>query len=236
MKDLPTQLPDGIVLAGVPLREDPRDALISDKADTLLDLPYGARIGTASLRRQAQLLSLGRGFDIVMLRGNVDTRLRKVASGEMDATLLAYAGLRRLGLSGHARSLLDPKLSPPAPGQGALAVTSRADDADALAVLSPVDHLATRLEISAERAFLAALDGSCRTPIAALGRWSDGRMEFIGEALTPDGAHRWRRTCEEPCVDEAEAKSIGLNLGASIRLEAGDALYREEAASAVKDN
>ena len=234
MKDLPTQLPEGIVLAGVPLREDPRDALISERAGTLLDLPKGARVGTASLRRQAQLLSLGLGFDIVMLRGNVDTRLRKVASGEMDATLLAYAGLRRLGLSSHARVLLDTELMPPAAGQGALAVTSRADDRIALAALSPLNHLPTRLEITAERAFLAALDGSCRTPIAALGRWSDGQMRFVGEALTPDGEHRWRRTCLEPCADEADAMALGLRLGDSIRLEAGDDLYTERTALAVR--
>ncbi|HVY34233.1 MAG TPA: hydroxymethylbilane synthase [Caulobacteraceae bacterium] len=233
MKDLPTQLPDGIVLACVPLREDPRDALICDKADTLLDLPSGARIGTASLRRQAQLMSLGLGFEIVMLRGNVETRLRKVASGEMDATLLAYAGLRRLGLADHAKSLLDPALSPPAAGQGALAVTTRARDLDVLAVLSPLNDQATRLEITAERAFLAALDGSCRTPIAALGRWTDGRLAFIGEALTPDGEHRWRRTGEEPCADEAQAALIGLELGQSIRREAGDALYTEQSALVV---
>jgi hydroxymethylbilane synthase len=233
MKDLPTQLPDGIVLGGVPKREDPRDALICEKAASLLDLPPGARIGTASLRRQAQLLSLGRGFDIVMLRGNVETRLRKVASGEMDATLLAYAGLRRLGLSDHARSLLDPEISPPAAGQGALAVTARAEDLDTLAVLSPLNHLATLFEITAERAFLAALDGSCRTPIAALGRCCDGQIGFIGEALTPDGRHRWRRLAQEPCTNEAQAASIGLRLGAGIRQEAGDALYTEQTAAYV---
>jgi hydroxymethylbilane synthase len=233
MKDLPTQLPEGIALAGVPQREDPRDALISNEADRLQDLPSGARIGTASLRRQAQLLSLGLGFDIVMLRGNVETRLRKVASGDMDATLLAYAGLRRLGLSNHVRSLLDPEQWPPAAGQGALAVTSRADDLEALAILGPLNDQAARLEITAERAFLAALDGSCRTPIGALGRWADGQMWFIGETLTPDGEHRWRRTCQEPCADEAQATEIGLRLGGQIRAQAGDALYTEDKALAV---
>jgi hydroxymethylbilane synthase len=173
------------------------------------------------------MLSLGSGFEIVMLRGNVDTRLRKVATGEVDATLLAYAGLRRLGLEAHAKALIDPALSPPAAGQGALAVTARPDDADVLAALEPLEHRATRLEITAERAFLAALDGSCRTPIAALGRWADGRLWFLGEALTPDGAQRWRRNCEEDCLSPGQAAALGERLGASIRAEAGDALYSE---------
>ena len=199
MKDLPTQLPDDIVLAGVPPREDPRDALIcAVDAHSLRDLPERSRIGTASLRRQAQLLSLRPSFRISMLRGNVETRLRKVAEGEVDATLLAYSGLRRL----------------------------RGDEAMA-AVLAPVEDLATRLEITAERAFLAALDGSCRTPIAALGRWSQGVMRFIGETLTPDGAECWRRTAQEPCATEAAAALLGERLGHSIRAEAGDRLYRE---------
>jgi hydroxymethylbilane synthase len=236
MKDLPTQLPDGIVLACVPQREDPRDALICETASSLLELPAKAKIGTASLRRQAQMLSLGSGFEIVMLRGNVDTRLRKVATGEVDATLLAYAGLRRLGLAHHAKALIDPELSPPAAGQGALAVTARPDDAETLAVLAPLEHLPTRLEITAERTLLAALDGSCRTPIAALGRWSEGQLWFLAEALTPDGVHRWRRTCEEPCAAEADAAAIGARLGASIRLEAGDALYTELSEMAVHLN
>jgi hydroxymethylbilane synthase len=227
MKDLPTQLPDGIILACTPAREDPRDALICDKADSLLDLPPKAKIGTASLRRQAQMLSLGSGFEIVMLRGNVDTRLRKVATGEVDATLLAYAGLRRLGLEAHAKALVDPALSPPAAGQGALAVTARPDDAETLAVLEPLEHRATRLEITAERAFLAALDGSCRTPIAALGRWADGRLWFLGEALTPDGVQRWRRNSEDACANTADALALGAGLGASVRAEAGDRLYTE---------
>jgi hydroxymethylbilane synthase len=236
MKDLPTQLPDGVVLACTPAREDPRDALICEKASQLLDLPANAKIGTASLRRQAQLLSLGSRFEIVMLRGNVDTRLRKVATGEVDATLLAYAGLRRLGLSAHATSLIDPIQSPPAAGQGALAVTARDGDRQTLAVLAPLDDRASRLETTAERALLAALDGSCRTPIAALGRWSEGRLWFVGEALTPEGVHRWRRTCHEACADDAEARAIGRKLGDSIRLEAGDALYKETDELAVNIN
>jgi hydroxymethylbilane synthase len=227
MKDLPTQLPDAIVLAGAPEREDPRDALIClIEAHTLAALPEGARIGTASLRRQAQLLALRPDFRIGMLRGNVDTRLRKVAEGEFDATLLAASGLKRLGLERHAKALLDPTESPPAGGQGALAITARRGDAAMAAVLAPIEHLPTRLEITAERAFLHALDGSCRTPIAALGRWADGTMNFIGESLTADGAKRWRRAAEEPCDSEAAAAALGERLGRSIHAEAGDLLHR----------
>jgi hydroxymethylbilane synthase len=227
MKDLPTQLPDGVVLACVPAREDPRDALICLTAGELDDLPDGARIGTASLRRQAQMLAQYPTFEIVMLRGNVDTRLRKVETGEVDATLLAYAGLRRLGLAHHAKALLDPMAAPPSAGQGALAITARPDDADSLAALAPLEHWATRLEITAERAFLTALDGSCRTPIGALGRWSEGRLSFVGESLTPDGVWRWRRKDEVACSSADEAAALGARLGASIVAEAGDALYTE---------
>ena len=228
MKDLPTLLPDGVVLACVPKREDPRDALIClGEADSLAALPDGAHIGTASLRRQAQLLSRRPGFRVSMLRGNVDTRLRKVADGAFDATLLAYSGLRRLGLERHARCLIDPWETPSACGQGALAITARAADADALALVASIEDLAARMEITAERAFLAALDGSCRTPIAALGRWSDGTMKLAGEALTPDGARVWRREGENACATEADAAALGWALGQEIKAEAGDALYRE---------
>ena len=224
MKDLPTALPEGIILACTPPRADPSDALICVSASSLEALSPNARIGTASLRRQAQLLALRPTFEIVMLRGNVETRLRKVETGEVDATLLAVSGLRRLGLAARAVALIDPLTTPPAAGQGALAVTARVGDDAILATLAPIEDEAARLEISAERAFLAALDGSCRTPIAALGRWSGGMMDFIGEALTPDGAHRWRRVDRTACAGEADAMAFGGRLGLSIRAEAGEAL------------
>ena len=228
MKDLPTLLPTGIVLAGTPRREDPRDALIClGEVDSLAALPDGAHIGTASLRRQAQLLSRRPGFRVSMLRGNVETRLRRVAEGAFDATLLAYSGLRRLGLERHARCLIDPWETPSACGQGALAITARADDAETLALVAPIEDLATRLEITAERAFLAALDGSCRTPIGALGRWKDGAMRFVGEALTADGATVWRREGGAACAMEADAVALGGALGQEVRREAGDALYTD---------
>jgi hydroxymethylbilane synthase len=226
LKDVPTELPPGLELACVPAREDPRDALICLKADNLSDLPMGARIGTASLRRQAQLLALRPDFEIVMLRGNVETRLRRLSEDFVDATLLAYSGLRRLGLADRATALLDPLEMPPAAGQGALAVTARTGDARTQAVLAPLEDRASRLEITAERALLAALDGSCRTPIAALGRWNEGLMTFVGEALTPDGRTRWRRDRQAPCLSLEAAHAIGDELGRDLRAEAGDRLYR----------
>ncbi len=228
MKDLPTLLPDGIVLAGVPVREDPRDALICmGDVNSLADLADDARIGTASLRRQAQLLSRRPTFRVSMLRGNVETRMRKVESGEFDATLLAYAGLRRLGLGEHARALIDPVETPPACGQGALAITARPEDADIMGVIAAVEDVTTRLEIAAERAFLGALDGSCRTPIGGLGRWSGGSLSFAGEALTPDGLRCWRRSATAPCTTEAEAAALGDRLGREVREEAGSELYAD---------
>ena len=228
MKDLPTHLPEGVVLAGTPRREDPRDALIClGEVSSLAELPEGARIGTASLRRQAQLLSRRPDLRVSMLRGNVETRLRKVADGAFDATLLAYAGLRRLGLERHARCLIDPWETPSACGQGALAITARADDAETLGLVVPIEDLATRLEITAERAFLSALDGSCRTPIGALGRWTHGALRFAGEALTPDGACVWRREGGAACTTMAHAAALGDALGQAVRREAGDALYRD---------
>ena len=228
MKDLPTQLPEGVVLAGTPAREDPRDALVClGEVSALADLPKGSHIGTASLRRQAQLLSRHPGFRISMLRGNVETRLRRVAEGAFDATLLAYAGLRRLGLDHHARCLIDPWEIPSACGQGALAITARAEDAEALTLAASIEDFATRLEIAVERAFLSALDGSCRTPIGGLGRWADGVMRFVGEALTPDGVTVWRREGQAACTTQAEAVALGAALGDEVRREAGDRLYRD---------
>jgi hydroxymethylbilane synthase len=226
LKDLPTRLPDAIVLACVPMREDPRDAFLCLKSPTLAGLPVGAVIGTASLRRQAQTLFLRPDVKIATLRGNVDTRLKKLESGIVDATFLAVAGLKRLGLAARAASLADPEETPPAACQGALAITTRADDArtrDALAVLQ---HAPTRVEIEAERAFLEALDGSCRTPIAALARVSDNILVFLGETLTPDGVKRWRRseTITLGANPIAGARALGLRLGHDIRDEAGDAI------------
>jgi hydroxymethylbilane synthase len=220
MKDLPTRLPPGIVLAAVPAREDPRDGFIALKARTLADLPAGATVGTASLRRQAQTLHLRPDVKVELLRGRVETRLAKIESGAFDATYLALAGLKRLGLAAHAASIVDVDAMPPAPAQGALAITAREGDAHALAELRVLDIAEFDIATAAERAFLAALDGSCRTPIAALARIEGGRLNFIGEVLTPDGRHRWRREGETEANMDA-ATALGAKLGADIRKEAG---------------
>ena len=227
LKDLPTRLPDGIVLACVPEREDPRDAFVSLKARRLADLPPGARIGTASLRRQAQTLFARPDVVVSPLRGNVDTRLKKLDDGEFDATFLALAGLKRLGFGSRATSFVSPDDTPPAACQGALAITTRADDARVRDAIAPLEDERARIEIEAERAFLTALDGSCRTPIAAIGFLNaTGPLSFIGETLTPDGKRRWRRSAIVDLGSDkiAAARALGERLANEIRAEAGDAI------------
>jgi len=223
MKDLPTRMPPGIVLACVPSREDPRDGFIAVRAKTLLDLPPGATMGTASLRRQAQTLHLRPDLKVELLRGRVETRLAKIESGAFDATYLALAGLKRLGLEKHAASIVDDEAMPPAPGQGALAITARAGDEKTLGLLSPLDIAEHAITTTAERAFLQALDGSCRTPIAALAKIADGKLMFLGEVLTPDGQHCWRRRETVALGGDAvkTAQALGAKLGAEIVAEAG---------------
>ena len=231
LKDLPTRLDARIALACVPEREDPRDAFISVQAKTLKDLPAGAVVGTASLRRQAQVLFARPDLRIATLRGNVDTRLRKLAEGEADATFLALAGLKRLGLEARATSLVNAEETPPAACQGALAITARGDDVQTLATLSDFEDKGARIEIEAERAFLDALDGSCRTPIAALARYRNNALTFIGEALTPDGAARWRRSETVALSGDAitQARALGERLGNAIRDEAGERIMVDKA-------
>lgn len=229
LKDLPTRLPDGIALACVPEREDPRDAFVSLNARTLNELSAGANVGTASLRRQAQTLFARPDVGVVTLRGNVDTRLRKLEAGEADATFLALAGLKRLGLQDRAASIVDPQDMPPAACQGALAITTRAEDARVRDALAPCENRIARVEVEAERAFLEALDGSCRTAIGALARASTDQLSFIGEALTPDGVTRWRREERIALNGDAvaAARTLALRLGREIRDEAGDALVMD---------
>jgi len=231
LKDLPTRLPDDIALACVPEREDPRDAFISVKARTLQDLPQGALVGTASLRRQAQALHARPDLRVATLRGNVDTRLAKLDAGEADATFLALAGLKRLGLDKRATSLVDPEDMPPAACQGALAITARAADSRVRALIAGFEDASARVEIEAERAFLAALDGSCRTPIGALARRVNNQLSFIGETLAPDGKTRWRRSQTIMLAADAmgAARELGERLGQEIRDEAGDAIMVDDA-------
>ena len=226
MKDLPTRLPEGIVLAAVPGREDPRDAFISHKAKTLKDLPEGAVVGTASLRRQAQALHLRPDLKIVTLRGSVETRLKKLDDGVIDATFLALAGLTRLSLTQHVTTVMDDRQMPPAPGQGALAITCREDDAETRTLLEKISVPASEITVAAERGFLEALDGSCRTPIGALATINGRNLFFLGEILSPDGVERWRR--EETLILGTldDARALGRMLGAAIREEAGEAFIQ----------
>jgi hydroxymethylbilane synthase len=226
LKDMPTETPPGLVIAAIPEREDARDAFLSPKFASLEALPRGARLGTASLRRQAQALRLRPDLEILALRGNVDTRLAKLESGEADAIVLAAAGLNRLGLQDRIRAFIDPLNAPPAPGQGALAIQTRAEDRNA-PWLAGLRHRPTALIVAAERAALAALDGSCRTAIGAFARIGGQRLILTVEALSPDGAHRFRgeRGAElSGDGDEDRATDLGLRLGAEIKARAGDAL------------
>jgi len=216
-KDLPTILPPGLVLAAALPREDPRDAFISRKAKSLRELAAGSRLGTASLRRQALVKRLRPDVRIVTIRGNVETRLKKLDAGEADATLLALAGLNRLGLSSVARAVLSVEEFLPAVGQGVIAIEARAADARVQDLLAAIGHADTMRALAAERAFLAELDGSCRTPIAGHARAAGGTLRFRGMILRPDGseAHETRR---EGSMGEAEA--LGADAGRELKRRA----------------
>jgi hydroxymethylbilane synthase len=213
-KDLPTALPDGVTLAGFLPREDPRDALVSAVADSIAALPRGARLGAASLRRQAQALRLRPDLRVELLRGNVETRLMKAESGAIDATLLAMAGLKRLGLAHRARAALDIETFLPAVGQGAIALAARRGDARTLEALAAIGDAATATALAAERAFLAELDGSCRTPIAGHARLEDGRLTLRGQVLREDGSESFEARVAGPPDDAAR---LGAEAGRDLR-------------------
>jgi hydroxymethylbilane synthase len=174
LKDLPTAPAEGLVLAAIPTREDPRDVLIARDGLTLSELPIGSTVGTGSPRRAAQLRALGFGLEVVDVRGNVDTRLKLVSDGVLDAVVLARSGLLRLGRAGEATELFDPLLMLPAPGQGALAVEARIDDVPLVAALAQLDDAATRASVLAERALLARLEAGCAAPVGALAEVVEG--------------------------------------------------------------
>lgn len=190
MKDMPTVLPEGLVISCLLEREDVRDAFISRKFDRLSDLPGGTVVGTSSLRRRAQLLNRRPDLSVVEFRGNVQTRLRKLDDGVADATFLAAAGLRRLGQAELAEKALDVEEMLPAVAQGAIGIEIREDDPATRSLLEPIHHAETEVRLAAERAFLAGLDGSCRTPIAGLCVVSGERLSFEGEIIRPDGTER----------------------------------------------
>lgn len=219
MKDLPTALPEGLELACLPAREDPRDVFLSPSASSLAALPSGAVVGTAGLRRQAQVLRARPDLRVVPLRGNVETRLRKLEAGVIDATLLALAGLKRLDMAWAATAILDPDEMLPAVGQGAIGLEIRADDDSLRAWIAPLHDAATGICVAAERAFLAALDGSCRTPIAALAELdADGQLRLRGLILRPDGSAAFATTRRGA---PAAARELGEDAGAELRAQAG---------------
>jgi hydroxymethylbilane synthase len=186
-KDMPTISQPGLLLAACLEREDPRDAFISLKAKSLADLPHGAKLGTASLRRQALVKKLRPDLDVSPLRGNVQTRLRKLESGEVDATLLAIAGLNRLGLAQHATHIMPAEEFLPAVAQGAIGIETRGDDNRTRQFVAPINHAPTFIAVACERAFLTALDGSCKTPLAGHATLSGDTLHFRGLIARPDG-------------------------------------------------
>ena len=223
MKDMPTLLPAGLAVDCYLPREDVRDAFISSKAATLAELPKGAVVGTSSLRRQAQVKHLRPDLAVVPLRGNVETRLRKLEEGAADATLLACAGLRRLGLADRITTPVPTDEMLPAVAQGAIGVEIRADDIAMARLLAPINHEPTALAVTAERAFLAKLEGSCRTPIAGLAELVGGRLVFRGAILTPDGreAHATRREGRPE-----EAITLAEDAAAELLARAGPDFFR----------
>lgn len=212
-KDLPTVLPDGIEAPGYLRREDVRDAFISGVAASLMDLPAGASLGTASLRRQAQVRRLRPDLRVQLLRGNVETRLRKAESGEVGATLLAYAGLKRLGLAARVTALLDIDDFLPAVGQGAIGLTARTGDAATSAAVAAIIDEDTGYALETERAFLKELDGSCRTPIAGYARIVEGSVVFKGQVLKEDGSQTFDI---EASGEPAQARAIGSSAGREL--------------------
>lgn len=223
MKDVPTWLPDGIVLPCMLEREDVRDVFISPKAGSLADLPEGAVVGSASLRRQAQILHRRPDLKVITFRGNVQTRLKKLEEGTVDATLLALAGLHRLGLARVATSIIPVTEMLPAVAQGAIGITCRAGDERAHRLLAPLGHPATFVRVVAERALLEVLDGSCRTPIAALAELDAGRLTLKGLVARPDGSEVLEASRSGA---ESDAEALGRDAGEDLKRRAGPDFFR----------
>ncbi len=222
-KDMPTVLPPGLMLSAFMEREDPRDAFISRKAKSIAELPRGATVGTASLRRQAMMKRQRPDLVIVPLRGNVETRLRKLDEGVADATLLALAGLKRLGLANAATAVLDVEEFLPAVGQGAIGIETRENNSRTRELLSKINHADTFSALVAERAFLAVLDGSCRTPIGGHATISGGRLSFRGMIIKPDGSEAFEAAREG---DVRDAERLGADAGGELKRRAGPDFFR----------
>lgn len=215
MKDMPTELPAGLIIDCVLEREDPRDAFISPNARSIETLPQGAKFGTSSLRRAAQILAQRPDLEIVQFRGNVGTRLKKLEDGVASATLLAMAGLNRLGMPEVATDPVPVDKMIPAVAQGVVGIERRVEDEEIAHLLAPIHHVETAIVMAAERTFLAALDGSCRTPLAAHAVYAKGRIRFRGQILTPDG--KIVHTAER---DGSPALSAALGADAASELKA----------------
>lgn len=224
MKDVPTALPEGLDILCVPLREDPRDALITRDGCRLDQLKPGARIGTSSLRRQAQLLHYRPDFTIEMLRGNLDTRLRKLREGQFDAIVLAAAGLRRLAWDAEITEYLPVHLSLPAIAQGALGIEARSDDTFVRELLSRFEHRPTRITVTAERALLHRLEGGCQVPIAAHAALEGDRLTVDGLVASVDGRRVIRHQIQGPA---SEAQALGTKLAERLLADGGDVILKE---------
>jgi hydroxymethylbilane synthase len=218
LKDMETFLPPGLAIACVLPRDDPRDALVTRDGGALAALPHGARIGTASLRRKAQLLRHRPDLAVAPIRGNVDTRLAKLAADEADGLLLALSGLARLGKTDIASEILSTEIMLPAVGQGALAIETRADDAELHEMLLPLHDAASAACVTAERAMLAALDGSCRTPIAGFATLANGRLHLRALLLAEDGSAARRAEGDGASTDP---EALGREIGERLRRDAG---------------
>ena len=221
MKDMPSVLPNGLTIAAMLPRADVRDAWVSLKYASLEEVPHGATIGTSSARRAAQLLHRRPDVTVVSFRGNVETRLRKLQEGVAEATFLASAGLLRLGLESNIRSYIDPQIMLPAVAQGAIGIECKTDDDAIQELLARINHMPTMVSLTAERAFLQVLDGSCRTPIAGLAVWERDTLYIQGEVLSLDGTVRHHHELRGLAAD---AEAIGIALGQELRNRAGEAL------------
>jgi hydroxymethylbilane synthase len=221
-KDMPTALPDRLALIACLEREDVRDAFVSPRAKSIADLPKGAKIGTASLRRQALVKRMRPDLAVEVFRGNVETRLRKLDEGVVDATLLALAGLKRLGLEKVATALLPIDVFPPAIGQGAVGIEARTDDARTRELVAKIAHRDTFIALEAERAFLAALDGSCRTPIAGYATIDGDALSFRGMILRPDGSEV-HETARQGRI--ADAAKLGADAGQELKRRGGSGFF-----------
>jgi hydroxymethylbilane synthase len=219
LKDLPTEMAPGLALGAVLAREDPRDALVAAAGATLATLPAGARVGTSSIRRRAQILARRPDLTIVDIRGNVPTRLDKVARGAYDATLLAIAGLKRLGLEAAVTEVFAPEIMLPAPGQGALAVQVRADDDRVLAIVARLDDRPTRLATNCERGVLEALDGGCQAPVGTWTSWNGDTLRIRAIVASVDGTAIVQAEDAAHVTDAAGAAALATRLAAALKAQ-----------------